>query len=80
MYLFQSNRLENLFDALCATLTTPISNPLTPETIVVQNPGMARWLSQQIAQRTGISANFAFPLPASFIWQIFEQTLGGLPD
>jgi exodeoxyribonuclease V gamma subunit len=80
LYLFQSNRLENLFDALCATLTEPISNPLAPEVIVVQNPGMARWLSQQIALRTGISAHFAFPLPASFIWQLFEQTLQGLPD
>ncbi|RWX49148.1 DNA helicase/exodeoxyribonuclease V, gamma subunit, partial [Candidatus Electrothrix communis] len=80
MYLFQSNRLENLFDALCATLTEPISNPLAPEVIVVQNPGMARWLSQQIALRTGISAHFSFPLPASFIWQLFEQTLQGLPD
>ena len=80
MYLFQSNRLENLFEALCATLTEPISNPLAPEIIVVQNPGMARWLSQQIALRTGISAHFSFPLPASFIWQLFEQTLQGLPD
>ena len=80
MYLFQSNRLENLFDALCATLTEPISNPLAPEIIVVQNPGMARWLSQQIALRTGISAHCSFPLPASFIWQLFEQTLQGLPD
>ena len=80
MYLFQSNRLENLFDALCATLTEPISNPLAPEVIVVQNPGMARWLSQQIALRTGISAHFSFPLPASFIWHLFEQTLQGLPD
>ncbi|MCI5209185.1 MAG: hypothetical protein D3910_10410, partial [Candidatus Electrothrix sp. ATG2] len=56
MHLFQSNRLENLFEALCATLAEPISNPLAPEIIVVQNPGMARWLSQQIALRTGISA------------------------
>ncbi|RWX43747.1 DNA helicase/exodeoxyribonuclease V, gamma subunit [Candidatus Electrothrix aarhusensis] len=80
MHLFQSNRLENLFDALCATLTEPISNPLAPEVIVVQNPGMARWLSQQIALRTGISAHFSFPLPASFIWNLFEQTLQGLPD
>ncbi|MCI5143135.1 MAG: hypothetical protein D3909_15690, partial [Candidatus Electrothrix sp. ATG1] len=60
MHLFQSNRLENLFEALCATLAEPVSNPLAPETIIVQNPGMARWLSQQIALRTGISAHFSF--------------------
>ncbi|WP_446009005.1 exodeoxyribonuclease V subunit gamma [Candidatus Electrothrix sp.] len=80
MYLFQSNRLENLFEALCVTLAEPVSNPLAPETIIVQNPGMARWLSQQIALRTGICANFAFPLPASYIWNIFEQTLGNVSD
>jgi exodeoxyribonuclease V gamma subunit len=80
LYLFQSNRLENLFEALCATLAEPVSNPLAPETIIVQNPGMSRWLCQQIAQRNGIAANFAFPLPASYIWKIFEQTLGGLSD
>ncbi|MCI5221444.1 MAG: exodeoxyribonuclease V subunit gamma, partial [Candidatus Electrothrix sp. AR4] len=80
MYLYQSNRLENLFSALCATLAEPIANPLAPEVIVVQNPGMSRWLSQQIALRTGISAHLSFPLPATFVWNIFEQTLGILPD
>ncbi len=80
LYLFQSNRLENLLEALCATLAEPVSNPLAPETVIVQNPGMACWLSQQTALRTGISANFAFPLPASYIWKIFEQTLGSLSD
>ncbi|XOF32779.1 MAG: exodeoxyribonuclease V subunit gamma [Candidatus Electrothrix sp. YB6] len=80
MYLHQSNRLENLFDGLCAVLDEPLTEPLAPEVIVVQNPGMARWLSQQIALRTGISANFSFPLPATFVWRVFEQTLGTLPD
>lgn len=80
MHLCQSNRLENLLTALCAVLAEPVSSVLAPELIVVQNPGMARWLSQQIALRTGICANIAFPLPAAFIWRVFEQTLGGLPD
>lgn len=78
--LYQSNHLENLLTALCAVLAEPVSSVLAPEVIVVQNPGMARWLSQQIALRTGICANLAFPLPAAFIWRVFEQTLGGLPD
>lgn len=41
---------------------------------------MARWLAQQFALANGIAAHFAFPLPASFIWNIFELTLGDLPD
>ncbi len=80
MYLYQSNRLENLFSLLCNTLARPLADPLTTEIIVVQNPGMARWLSHHIAQATGIAANLDFPLPASFIWRIFEYTLSELPD
>ena len=80
MYLYQSNRLENLFAALCEILAEPLADPLATEIIVVQNPGMARWLSQHIALQTGIAANLAFPLPATFIWEIFAQTLGELPD
>jgi exodeoxyribonuclease V gamma subunit len=80
MRLYQSNRLEKLLAALCVTLAEPAGSPLAPELIVVQNPGMARWLSQQIALRTGICANISFPLPATFIWSLFAKTLGGLPD
>lgn len=80
MYLYQSNRLEVLCNALYQVLESPLSDPLITETIVVQNPGMARWLSQQIAVHTGIAANLTFPLPATFIWDVFARTLGELPD
>ncbi len=80
MYIFQSNQLENLFTALCNTIAAPLAEPLTAEIIVVQSPGMARWLSQHIALENGIAANLVFPLPASFIWSIFETTLGQAPD
>ena len=80
LHLYQSNRLENLFDALCQLTASPLADPLVPEIIVVQNPGMARWLAQNIAETTGIAANLAFPLPASFFWGIFQKTLGDLPD
>jgi len=80
VYLYQSNRLENLFSLLCKILAVPLSDPLTPEIIVVPNPGMARWLTHRIAETTGIAANLEFPLPASFIWQVFENTLDELPD
>jgi len=80
LYLYQSNRLEALFDTLCQIHATPLNDPLTPEIVVVQNPGMARWLSQHIALQTGIAANIAFPLPATFIWEILKKTLGRLPD
>jgi len=80
LYLYQSNKLEHLCAALCRLLQEPLDDPFTPEIIVAQNPGMARWLAQQIALHNTISANLHFPLPASFIWNIFQQTLGNLPD
>ncbi len=78
--LYQSNRLENLFAALCTVLAEPPAEPLAPEIVVVQNPGMARWLGQHIALTTGIAAHLEFPLPATFIWDVFRRTLGELPD
>lgn len=73
LYFIQSNRLEKLFDRLCQLLDESPPPPLQPQEIVVQSPGMARWVSQQVALRRGIAANLHFPLPARFIRQI----LGG---
>lgn len=75
LYLYQSNRLERLFSELCDIISRPLSGPLVPEEIVVQNPGTARWLSRRIAMRNGIAANLNFPLPGRFIWQIFTSQL-----
>lgn len=79
LHLYQSNQLEALSSALVRVIEAPLSDPLQPETIVVQHPGMERWLSQQIARQTGIAANLNFPLPATFIWDIFESTGENLP-
>ncbi|HEB49435.1 MAG TPA: hypothetical protein ENI89_02395, partial [Desulfobulbus sp.] len=79
MYLYQSNRLQELFRQLCAIIATPLADPLQPEIIVVHNQGMARWLQQQIARERGIAANLEFPLPARFVWDLFAGQLGELP-
>lgn len=77
LHLVQSNHLEILADRLIEVLAVPGPDPFVPETVVVQNTGMARWLSQQIAERTGIAANIDFPLPARFIWEIFAGQIDG---
>jgi len=76
---YHSNRMERLLDHLLEQLSTPLGSPLGRETIVVQNPGMARWLSQQLALRSGVAANLEFPLPASFTWNIYQAWLGEMP-
>jgi exodeoxyribonuclease V gamma subunit len=77
--LYQSNQLEILAKQLAELISEPVTTPLQKELIVVQHPGMARWLSQQIAHRLGICANLDFPLPASFLWHLFEKLLPNVP-
>jgi exodeoxyribonuclease V gamma subunit len=78
--LYQSNQLESLAARLASQLAEPVAEPLRQEQVIVQHPGMARWLSLQIASHLGISANLAFPLPATFIWQLFHTLLPEVPE
>lgn len=80
LQLHQSNRLESLVNELLTVLDTPLPDPFQPETIVVQNPGMARWLSLQIAEKKNIAANFDYPLPASFIHRVFASQLNHVEE
>ncbi|MGD9948409.1 MAG: exodeoxyribonuclease V subunit gamma [Desulfobulbus sp.] len=79
MLLHQSNRLENLFQQLAVILEDPPDDPLQPEIIVVQNQGMAQWVSRQLALSTGIAANLHFPLPGRCIWDLFDRLTGENP-
>ncbi|MEN8179397.1 MAG: exodeoxyribonuclease V subunit gamma [Pseudomonadota bacterium] len=77
--LYQSNRLEILTQRLVELLAAPVGLPLQPETLVVQHPGMARWLALGIADRAGICANIRFPLPGAFVWEVFSAFLPDVP-
>jgi exodeoxyribonuclease V gamma subunit len=48
--------------------------------ILVQSPGMSQWLKIQIAEKLGIAANIDFPLPSSFIWQLYQHHMPNLPE
>jgi exodeoxyribonuclease V gamma subunit len=77
--LYQSNRFELLAKRLAELVAEPTASPLRTETLVVQHPGMARWLALEIAKATGICANIRFPLPAAFIWEVFCAFLPATP-
>ena len=51
-------------------------DPLAPDVVVVQGPGMERWIAQSIARDYGICANMGFPFPRDFIERVFRA----LPD
>ena len=74
--VYHSNQLEVQKSILVKLIQRqPLSNSLQSEIVLVQSPGMAQWLQLQIAEQKGIAANFAFPMPASFIWQLYADNL-----
>lgn len=75
-YVYTGNRLENLAESFCSeVMGNPLKgNPLKPETVVVQNKGMAEWLKQYIADKNGICANINFLFVKNFTKKILEST------
>jgi len=79
LQVYHSNRLEILAEELAWITAPPLVDPFRPETIVVQNQGMTRWIAQQLAQRNGISTRLDFPLPARFLWRVLQAWLPDAP-
>ncbi|MDM5125108.1 exodeoxyribonuclease V subunit gamma [Aeromonas rivipollensis] len=78
--LYHSNQLDLLKELLVSRIRqVPLSHPFEHEQILVQSPGMAQWLKLELAKAFGIAANIDFPLPASFIWEMFTQVLADVP-
>ena len=78
--LHSSNHLDILKELLVDRIRQePLTNPLVQEQILVQSPGMARWLQMELADAFGIAAGIDFPLPATFLWDMFVKVLGDVP-
>ncbi len=73
--VYHSNRLDVL-EALMEFIVERerLDDPFEPEMILVQSTGMAQWLQMTLSQKFGIAANIDFPLPASFIWDMFVRS------
>ncbi len=74
--VYHSNHLDVL-EALMEYIVENdrLDDPFEPEVILVQSTGMAQWLQMTLAKKFGIAANIEFPLPASFIWDMFVRVL-----
>lgn len=79
-YLHHGNRLEQLAQQLAEVHRFGSDDPFIPETIIVQNAGMARWLSLCIADSLGIAANLKFLFPAEYMWQLIRRVVDDLPE
>ena len=80
--VWHSNRLDLLKDLVTSIMENdPLPDPLEHEVVLVQSPGMAQWLQMELASgfRSKIAANIRFPLPATFIWQMFVAVLPNIP-
>ena len=80
LFLHFSNHLENLSQQFAEVIEQPLKNALIPEQIVVQNAGMGRWLSMQMAQQLGVSANYKFLFPAEYMWELLRKVIADVPQ
>ncbi len=89
LHLVQSNKMEILLTQMASLLRDSyrlagddgavLNQVLQGQDILVQSPGMAQWIKINLARQLGICANTRFPLPSSFIWQLYQKVLPGLP-
>lgn len=72
--LHSSNKTENLLEHLCAIISNaPLADPFAKEVFLIQSQGMERWLSQQLAGKFQLFANFEFLFPSKFFSQMARQ-------
>lgn len=78
--VYHSNQLDLLKTLAAFQIENhPLRDPFQSEVVLVQSPGMAQWLQMSLAEQFGIAANIAFPLPATFIWDMFVRVLPDIP-
>ncbi len=75
--VYTSSVLERLADRLAEKVIRFPLAPLERETVVVMSVGMGRWISQRMAERLGVWANFEYLFPTVLIERIFGIFSGG---
>ncbi len=69
--VYTSDMLERLAESLADRVRLPLRSPLEKETIVVMSVGMGRWISQRMAERLGVWANFEYVFPTVMLERVF---------
>lgn len=74
--LYHGNDLELLAGLLAAELAKPSAAALlAPETILIPQPAMRRWLQKTLAQTHGVAANLRFLTPGEFVNEALAANL-----
>jgi exodeoxyribonuclease V gamma subunit len=72
--LHSTNKTENLFEHLISVIEhAPLQSPFSKEVFLIQSQGMERWLSQQLASRFDVWANYEFLFPSRFFSTIAQR-------
>lgn len=76
--LYPSNALDVLAGLLAAELRKPVEGAalLAPDTILIPQVAMKRWLQATLAAEYGIAANLEFITPGEFVARALEANLG----
>lgn len=81
LQIYHSNQLDIHKELISSLIkNNPLTQPFEQEIILVQSPGMLQWLQIELAQSLGIAANISFPLPTTFIWDMFTRVLSDIPS
>lgn len=76
LYLYPSNKTENLARALSALQSaSPLKDPFASEVILTQSYGMGVWLKQRISEYQGVACMLDTKMPAMFLWGLVESLL-----
>lgn len=76
--LYHGNDLDLLAGVLAHELARVDAgiDPLTPDTILIPQPSMKRWLQATLAQVHGVAANLRFLTPGEFVREALDAALG----
>ena len=80
--LYHSNALDVLAGLLADALRTPAPGQplLAPDTVLIPQVAMRRWLQATLAQAHGIAANLEFLTPGEFVARALDANLGRSDD
>jgi exodeoxyribonuclease V gamma subunit len=80
-HLTSSNDLEALSQCLADRMRVPAEpDSLRPDTILIPQPTLRRWLQRELALRLGVAANLEFLTPSQFTWRVLRADRPDLPE
>ncbi len=80
--LYYANALDVLAAVLAEEMRKPVPgvSPLTPDTVLIPQAAMRRWLQATLAQRHGVVANVEFLAPGEFVSRALDANVPGQGD